>query len=241
MFKTKLTIYHKSILLFLALQCSGCICTTPQTSIPTITSNVFDESWIIGKPCELPCWYGIEPGISTKDDVIQKAKTIPFLDTSTPIESKREMWDVKNEVYYSEIIEDFRCKEVSAGICATMFFRNEELTEMYIFHKNHYSFNNVVDKLGNPDGFTTMRLTPETKGCMVSLLWRKQRLRLSYSEDWFNWYSEPFRKDLCEIVKNTGNKIPNGLSVSIVEIMDNDTFEFLSEGLHPWNGFIVEK
>ena len=150
------------------------------------------------------------------------------------------MWDVKNKVDYTEIIEDFRCKEASEGTCIRMFFKNDKLSNMYLFQNGHLSFNKVVDGIGNPDGFNTLKLTPETKGCTKFCFGVKQRLRLTYSEGWFTWYSEPFRNDLCEKVKNAGNKIPNGLRVGIVEIMDEDVMEFLSQGLQPWNGFVDE-
>ena len=74
MFKDRLIILTRILVCILALQSGGCLSNPTRVPTPTITPKLVDESWLIGKPCSLPCWHGIEPGISTKDEAINKAK-----------------------------------------------------------------------------------------------------------------------------------------------------------------------
>jgi len=242
MFKSRSTISH-SILVFLCmLVCGGCLITPKEPPTPTIVPGMIDESWLTGEPCSLPCWYGLQPGVSTKEDAIKIAKDIPLLSSYPPSESQLESWDEKTMIYFMQDVQNYKCKkDPPGGICVVMYFRNNLLRTMHFYQTYRLTFEEVVDRLGDPDGYTTFKLTPEAQGCDVSLYWKKQHLAITYTEAWFNWYSEPFRSDMCEKVRNEGNKIPRDLKVGAVEIMDDYTWDFYTNGIHPWKGFVGDK
>jgi hypothetical protein len=62
----------------LSLIIVGCSTEKPNTNLvdPTAHPELVDQSWLTGKPCTLPCWQGLEPGKSSREDLLG---TIPYL------------------------------------------------------------------------------------------------------------------------------------------------------------------
>lgn len=241
MSKDRLKIFHDFLAILIILICGGCFGETESPPIPTIATNMIDESWLTGKPCSLPCWFGLIPGASSKEDVLNKIKNIQFLSSNPPFESQRRNWDFQKMIYYDEDMLTFECINPPGGTCIVMDFRDDLLRSFRLYQTYSLTFDEVVMRMGEPDGYTTVKLTPEAQGCNVTLYWKEQKLAITHTEAWFNWYSDLFRKELCEKVKSAGNKIPRGLSVESVEIMDDYTWGFLTKEIHPWNGFVGDK
>jgi len=61
--------------------CKG-LGSAPET-LETLDPNYYDQSWLMGKPCAAPCWYGLEPGVSTRQDSINRVEQLPFVDSSS--------------------------------------------------------------------------------------------------------------------------------------------------------------
>jgi len=84
MSKNKLPTYLKvifalAIVLGLsACQGQGSAPATPET-LETLDPNYYDQSWLTGKPCAAPCWYGLEPGITSRQDSIKTVQQLPFI------------------------------------------------------------------------------------------------------------------------------------------------------------------
>ncbi len=55
-------------------------CKSQGVNLETLDPNLYDQSWLIGKPCGAPCWYGLEPGVSSREDSIAEVKRFPFID-----------------------------------------------------------------------------------------------------------------------------------------------------------------
>lgn len=58
-----------------ALVAASCVRASEET--------LMDRSFITGKPCAAPCWYGLELDVSNKDDVIAALDRLPFVDQAS--------------------------------------------------------------------------------------------------------------------------------------------------------------
>ena len=73
-------------------------CKSQSVNLETLDPNLYDQSWLTGKPCGAPCWYGLEPGVSSRDDSISKVKQIPFIDGNTASFSNPAVFPYLDEV-----------------------------------------------------------------------------------------------------------------------------------------------
>lgn len=216
----------------------SCYPEMPKKIEPTISPEILDEIWLGEKTCSLPCWYGIEPGVSTKKESLEKVAKLPFISKEAPSKSQRMNWDIKENVQFTEEEVTFQFIEEHKNSIVLLIFRGDQLTDIDIYLHPQITFLQVIQKFGYPDGYSTRRNTPETKGCGVFLFWTEKKFSIYYSEGWFNWYSNPFRRDLCEKIEMAGGKIPPDLSVNLVSIMDDNSLDFfVSTGMQPWVGF----
>jgi len=58
-------------------------CAPKAVNLETLDPNTYDQSWLTGKPCAAPCWYGLEPGVSTRQDSINRVEQLPLVDSSS--------------------------------------------------------------------------------------------------------------------------------------------------------------
>lgn len=241
MLKNRSVIFNSILFNIFLFIISGCVVDPTNNHLPTVIPHLIDDSWLVSDICSPPCWHGITPGISIKQDVINTTQKLPFISSNPPYERQRRNYDVKKGVYFDEDMLFFECKEPSGENCAVMYIKENLLTNITLYQTYSLSFEDVVERIGNPDGFTTSKTTPEAQGCNVSLFWNKKKIAIRHTEDWFIWYKEPFRKELCEIIKVADYKLPLHLTVQEVEIMDNYSWDFQTRGMHTWNGFINNK
>jgi hypothetical protein len=61
----------------------GCTGNLSQELPATISPKLQDRSFLTGTPCLAPCWYNLEIGKSSKNDVIEKLQTLEFIDQKT--------------------------------------------------------------------------------------------------------------------------------------------------------------
>ena len=70
--------------LAIVLGLSGCKGQGSASAIlETLDPNYYDQSWLTGKPSAAPCWYGLEPGVSTRQASINRVEQLPFVDKSS--------------------------------------------------------------------------------------------------------------------------------------------------------------
>ena len=96
MSKSKLSICLKLIFV-IAIASTLFSCKSQGVNLETLDPNLYDQSWLTGKPCSAPCWYGLEPGISSREDSISKVKQIPF------VNGDQEMLPPSNASWVDEI------------------------------------------------------------------------------------------------------------------------------------------
>lgn len=195
------------ILVILTLPLLALSCSQTQKKVnPKENPELADQSWLTDKPCSAPCWQGIEPGISSRDEAIQIVKGLSFVDGESMRTNK------------STII--FLCRIPSDISCVYMEFDDGILFYLQLYINYHLTINQVVDKLGPPNSYTIIRRGPEIKGCDAEFLWINRQLSVTY-------YEEPHNSgdDLCDIVNTENGKIPEGLYVQNANYMKASEME----------------
>jgi hypothetical protein len=210
------------IAIALVLSSSG-----PQAdNLASLDPNLYDLSWLTGKPCGAPCWYGLEPGVSSREDSISKAKQIPFVDGNTA------------SPYYDSV--SFHYKKPRDSNSVQLIFKNDILNWIWFSPSYPVTFEQTVEKLGNPDGYEIW-LTPGGlyAGCRLDVIWEKKSLMLEYATGDISIISLGPNIDLCG--NNGKQPFPKGLLVDTVYIQIPSFIVSLKNGgaaFNPWHGFV---
>jgi hypothetical protein len=210
----------------------------PQSAnLEMLDPTLYDQSWLTGKPCGAPCWYGLEPGVSSRDDSISKVKQIPFIDGNTASFSNPTVFP------YDDVV-GFGYKKPQDSTFVELFFEKGILEEITFPLSYRITFEQAVEKLGTPDGFSVWRNEGDGYGCELQVVWKNKRLVLKYDTGLLPIISFGPNRDLCE---NLGTQpLPKGLLVQWVEIMFPSEIQSMTQanptlaypgGFDPWKGF----
>ena len=223
MSKSKLSICLKLILV-IAIASTLFSCKSQGVNLETLDPNLYDQSWLTGKPCGAPCWYGLEPGVSSREDSISKTKQLPFINGNN------------GAALYPQGAS-FLCKKPQDLYCVNMTYESGILETLSLVPNYQIAFEQAVEELGNPDGFLVLPIYPETEGCYLQVVWKNKGLELKYEEGVGGIFS--FREDLCEQVLHKDGKLPKNILVQNVEIMLPSKIESImqNDSLKPWKGF----
>jgi len=229
MSKSKLIICLKLIFV-IAIASTLFSCNSQGVNLETLDPNLYDQSWLTGQPCGAPCWYGLEPGVSSREDSISKVKQLPFIGGN----------DGASE-------ETFLCKEPRDSDCIFMIFENDTngpLEDLYVIPNYQITFEQAVEKLGSPDGFSILPMYADAAGCRLQAIWKNKRLVLQYQTGVIHIFYFGLNRDLCD---NTGKRpLPKGILVQEVEIMLPSEIESMTQAnptlanpapFVPWKGF----
>jgi hypothetical protein len=206
-------------------------CMPQGANLETLDPNLYDLSWLTGKPCDAPCWYGLEPGISSRDDSISKAKKIPFIDGNTASFSNPAVFP-----YYDEV--GFRYKKPQDSKFVELFFEKGILNEITFHLSYRLTFEQAVKKLGTPDDFSVVPNEGDGAGCRLDLMWKNKRLDLQYETGLLPIISFGPNTDLCQ---DEGKQpLPKGLLVQWVEITTSNEIQSMMQANPPlvWMGFV---
>ncbi len=211
------------VLGFSACQGQGSVTETPETLDP----NYYDQSWLTGKPCAAPCWYGLEPGVSTRQDSINRVEQLPFVDRSSI--------KFTNLPYLVGVSISFRKGQSSSGLA--MDFESDALDSVYIFPNYRITFDQAVEKLGAPDGYWIQPIYPKSLGCRLLVIWKNQRIELWKEDGEMGWFS--LLKDLCTQIHDRNGKLPENMVIQQVQIDSPDGIKAItnSDAFFPWEGF----
>ena len=119
----------------------------PLTSCATNTSEI-DSGLLTSKPCKLPCWNGLTPGVSTVNDVNQFMQGLSI--KQWPARETR----VLEPGCQTMNIADRPGHEVNALIL--MNVEQGKLTYILSTHDNMPSLGQIVDHLGPPEYFKAL-------------------------------------------------------------------------------------
>ncbi|MCX6083180.1 MAG: hypothetical protein NTW32_26940 [Chloroflexi bacterium] len=199
-------------------------------NVENLDQNLYDISWLIGKPCASPCWNGLEPGVTPRKVSTETAKKLPFVNS--------ESFRTSNK--YGMQSAWLLCKEPTNLTCVNMFFDNGILESLWLTPSYEITFDEAVKKLGTPDGFLVKPMYPNAGGCSLDVIWIKQRLILRHIEGVIGLFD--FRTDLCTKVRQNNGKLPSGIRVEGVIINNPSEMESIFEKdiIQIWKGFMQD-
>ena len=220
MSKKKLLIYLSCLVTLLGIILFCLYFQSDNNDLKALNPNIYDQSWLTGQPCSAPCWQGIEPGVTSRDDVITKVKDLPFID--------------KNNVNLSTTGASFLCKypRINSQSCVAISFNNNNILQILWLTPNYpITFEQVVDYLGPPDGFSLGPVDPGATACYLGLIWKERQLIIEHTAP------KPFLgDDLCIQIIHNDQKIPHNLIVEGVVIAMPDYIERAMD-YKVWKGF----
>jgi hypothetical protein len=184
-----------------------------------------DQSFLTDKPCAAPCWYGLEPGKSTEEDVMKTLIELPFVDPSS-IKSYGTVWQEDNSA--KSII--FDCINPKVKECGEVLVSIDELRRLRVPTTNSLTFYSAVNKLG-PPSYISYRALPPAGDCIVFIDWPDHGVSLSTIDN--------RSKDLCEILPKGGKMPPNTKVVDIFYFEKTTSKKHIiyGENFIEWPGF----
>ena len=228
MFKNKYGTQNCLKLIFaLAIILGLSACKGQGSALESLDPDYYDQSWLTGKPCAAPCWYGLESGVSTRQDSINRVEQLPFVNRSSI-----QFTNLPNLVGVSIA---FRKGQSSSGLA--MEFESDILDSVYIFLNYRITFDQAVEKLGDPDGYWIRPIFPESHGCRLLVVWKNKRIVLSKEEGEMGWFS--LLKDLCTKIHDRDGKLPENIVIEKVEIDSPSGIKSITDtdAFYPWKGF----
>lgn len=184
----------------------GCVNADISTAIPTPLSGQMDLSPFTGIPCAAPCWYGLEVGKSTENDVISVLSTLTFIDQETMRTYKVSMPNYDYGKSAPGILIEANCTNTNQK-CLTLAVIDNILTKIIVGFNYSMSQGAAVEYLGEPDYIGYGNLGSEKIICEVYLVWVDSRLVLATRFEDFE-QAEKY----CYIVHNEG-KAPSSLLI----------------------------
>jgi hypothetical protein len=184
------------------------------------------------EPCKAPCWYGLELGKTTKAEALSKVNSLPFIDP----QKVKEFSFLTIDWNTGERTDDgthvfFYCKN-QYETCPILDFANNKLELILLDPGHQFTFAEVVDKLGNPDFVEATAVTPEIIDCRVSLIWMSRQMVIGYYER-----KTLFGKNLCDTVRQAGNKPPSYLIVQDIMYEMPEALKANLNDYTKWSGF----
>ncbi len=140
----------------------------------TPPSALQDHSPITGEPCNAPCWYGLRPGVSTRDESLRVAQSLPFLAPEEPEVTHTGYWDIATQQYVPAIHVRYTCRHPLNATCAGLLFVGEVLTQIHLIPNYTVTLGELVGALGQPD---FVQFIPhrelEAGQCEIGLVWQQ--------------------------------------------------------------------
>jgi hypothetical protein len=124
------------VLLALLLILSGC-------AGPTGADVPVDRSFLTDEPCAAPCWYGLVPGKSSKDDAPRVLAELPFVNQATIREESYELYG-REEI---AITCQFK-NQNGFGVGINIY---DDIVRQISLASHGLNLEDVAQKLGDPD------------------------------------------------------------------------------------------
>jgi hypothetical protein len=131
------------VLILVGLTLVACRC-----EMESATDSAIDRGLLYGEPCAPPCWEGITPGVSSKEDVL---RILDQLESDGGIESYT-VWNFRAEGRFGTVYIGFDDDEHVDGIRLHPWF--------------DYRVKQVIDQFGEPEAYASpSRLEREDCPC----------------------------------------------------------------------------
>ncbi len=204
-------------LLLLASGFVGC-----NTSVPQVTAAV-DRSFLTGKPCAAPCWYGLELDKAEQEAVLATLRGLEFVDESSIRIHNNSVWPqfpIASEIYF--------CSKSDKRNCNTAVFSEEKLKMLWLSVEYDLTLNEVVQQLGKPDYISYSPYRPESRSCTLQLYWPTSHIFVSNDSETDD--------SICQALK-AGKGLDPNIKVTGIVYAVSETF-VPGYGVD-WPGFIA--
>ena len=229
--------YPKRVILMMlfmqVLMATSCQAGIPMqiSPTPTLASSLMDTSLFTNVPCGAPCWFGLEPGKSTEEEVIAALQELSFIDPDTLDETSVGYWDpVKKEDIRAKLISA-NCVQPENRQCVGLTVANNSLRIIGLFPNYAITFEDLLNRLGTPDNVIANLIPPvHQPGCSVGLMWTEQQIVADHTEK---------STELCDDIYS-GKRVNPSLLVHSITYFLPEYMEFMikSDNIYPWVGFV---
>lgn len=185
-----------------------------------------DRSFLIDQPCGAPCWYRLIPGVSSKEDVINALKDIPFIEHNS-IKEYGTKWNDDDSA--KSII--FACSHPMKNDCGELVISKDNLKLISLSVNFPLDIETVINKLGPPSYVDYGVYAPEVGGCIISFNWPKLNIEASNLDTRNN--------ELCTIIDNM-HYIPRKINIQSMSYTVDEAFNLEPGGCCQrieWPGF----
>lgn len=145
---------------------------------PTPDPKLVDQSFLTDRPCAPPCYYGLKVDQSTKKEVLDKIKSIPFIDvgSATTLNARWPYDNQAKQVYFDCLYGGQKYPGCISFVFSSGTLKRIEQTALFPL-----TIKIMVDKLGPPDYYIDFVQPGETIACSESFGWiSKQIVASSY-------------------------------------------------------------
>lgn len=170
--------------------------------LPTTEPLVVDKSFITGKICDPPCWYGLEINKSTKEDALSTLNQLPFIDGNSIDEYETYLFNkgpLASDITY-------KCVKSNNYPCGILTFYDGKLIKNLITVKFELILEGAVERLGTPDNLIYFWPNPYGS-CEITVAWIKRGTSITFHDK--NNYNE------CESIID-GNRISPNILVDAI-------------------------
>jgi hypothetical protein len=205
----------------------------PPTFMP-LPSNLTDQSILNDDPCKAPCWYGLKPDSSSKQDALDTVAGLDFLNSTDIKIQNANWWGEKAKEYVPATLIRIWCKQPSNTICVHILTVDDKIKSISIIPNYRLTLDDFVEYFGEPDYVLPSYYGAECMGCMLSVVWVKDSVEVSIND-----LRCAKGADLCNNVFK-GEKLPNHLVVGAITYSGSiPTYvdDFQKESRYPWAGF----
>lgn len=198
-----------------------------KNNLATLDPDLYDQSWLTGNPCAAPCWYGLKPSETSRENAVTVVSKLPFINSSAMRESS-------TNVYFPFKIQH---DNLQSGIVIT--FEDDILERIYITPNYSITIDQVVEKLDAPDGLLAYPTDPGGTGYYLAIIWKKKQLILEYREDSGNITLRNKSPGLYEKINSNNGKIPKDIIVNNVLYTTPNYIDNIiqMENYKTWKGF----
>lgn len=212
----------------------GCLNNDEETQVPV---DQQDHSWLEGIPCSVPCWFGLIPDQSTKNDVLSIIKNISFIDSESIVSRSSQFHDVTTDEYFPaiRILAQYKIQKGERGN-VRFLVSGDKLRLIEATLNYEVSLGKLVQIFGRPDIIMAIE-QPQISGdsyCSIRIFWVDKQLFVWYQDrDQVTWLKT------CEQVSN-GSQISSSQLIYTFSITNRDYGKQIlkNENVLTWPGFL---
>lgn len=195
---------------------------TQPTPIVDQDHTTVDKSFLIGQPCEPPCWYNLIIGQSTVEDVLDSLKTQTFIVENSIREIPTKLGNDAG------IVIRYDCVYIQGNSCGSLYMVDNVLVLNVMQIAFPLSLGDVVDKLGRPD---YIDIYFYGNNCEGEFLWYKHGIKAINSAK--------HEEGLCKNEDAKQGLFDSDILITTLWYIAKDRFQACDESsCISWSGFI---